>query len=127
MEKNWKWWISVAIIITVFVIGLIGNIFVLIIVHQRNATKTVHGIFVSCLAVADLVFLCFDSPVSILRRFDIVSVIFNCRVDLTVVASMGYNAGLFTITSMAMHRCHVVTHPWRPKLKRKGAIKYGCR
>ena len=21
-----------------------------------------------------------------------------------------------------MHRCHIVTHPWRPKLKRKGAI-----
>ena len=122
MEKNWKWWISVTIIITVFVIGLIGNIFVLIIVHQRNATRSIHGIFVTCLAVADLVLLCFDSPVSILRRFDIVSVIFNCRVDLTVMASMGYNAGLFTITSMAMHRCHVVTHPWRPKLKRKGAI-----
>ena len=23
---------------------------------------------------------------------------------------------------MAMHRCHIVTHPWRPKLKRKRAI-----
>jgi len=66
--------------------------------------------------------LCFDSPVSILRKFDVASKIFNCRVDLTVVASLGYNAGLFTITSMAMHRCHVVIHPLRPKLKRKGAI-----
>ncbi|KAJ7367413.1 hypothetical protein OS493_040562, partial [Desmophyllum pertusum] len=23
---------------------------------------------------------------------------------------------------MAVHRCHIVTHPWRPKLKRRGAI-----
>ena len=121
MEKNWKWWISGAIIITVFVIGLIGNIFVLIIVHKRNTRKTIHGIFVTCLAVADLVLLCFDSPISILEKFDVVSVTFNCKVNLTVVASIGYNAGLFTITSMAMHRCHIVTHPWKPKLKRKGA------
>ena len=85
----------------------------LIIVHKKHTRKTIHGIFVTCLAVADLVLLCFDSPFSILERFDIfdVSVTFNCRVNLSVVASIGYNAGLFTITSMAMHRCHIVTHP----------------
>lgn len=121
MEENSIRWIELVIIITVFVIGLVGNIFVLIIVHAKNASKTVHGIFVSCLAVADLVLLCFDSPASILSRFNVVSEIFNCRVHLIVVTT-GYNAGLFTITSMAMHRCHIVTHPWRPKLKRKGAI-----
>ena len=115
------WWIELVIIITVFVIGLVGNVFVLIIVHAKNARKTVHGIFVTCLAVADLVLLCFDSPVFILKRFNVASEIFNCRIHLIVVTT-GYNAGLFTITSMAMHRCHIVTNPWRPKLKRKGAI-----
>ncbi|KAJ7340432.1 hypothetical protein OS493_003180 [Desmophyllum pertusum] len=120
MEKNSKWWIEVAAIIIVFVIGFIGNIFVLIIVHKRNATKTIHGIFVTCLAIADLVLLCFDSPVSILKKFDISSA-FNCKMHLIVVTT-GYNAGLFTITSMAVHRYHIVTQPWRPKLKRRGAI-----
>ena len=115
------WWIELVIIITVFVIGLVGNIFVLIIVHAKNARKRVHGIFATCLAVADLVLLCFDSPVSILSRFNVASEIFNCRIHLIVVTT-SYNAGLFTITSMAMHRCHIVTHPWRPKLKRTGAI-----
>ena len=115
------WWIELVIIITVFVIGLVGNIFVLIIVHVKNARRTVHGMFVTCLAVADLVLLCFDSPVSILKRFNVASEIFNCRINLIVVTT-GYNAELFTITSMAMHRFHIVTNPWRPKLKRKGAI-----
>ncbi|XP_078347824.1 neuropeptide FF receptor 1-like [Oculina patagonica] len=121
MEKTSTWWIEVFIIIIVFIIGLVGNIFVLIIVHEKNARKTIHGIFVTSLAVADLVLLCFDSPVSMLRRFDITSEPFNCKVNLTIVTT-GYNAGLFTITSMAMHRCHIVTHPWSPKLKRRGAI-----
>ena len=121
MEKNFKWFLEVVVIIVVFVIGLVGNIFVLIIVNEKSARRTIHGIFVTCLAVADLVFLCFDSPVSILQRFDITSETFNCRVHLIVVTT-GYNAGLFTITSMAMHRCHIVIHPLRPKLKRKGAI-----
>jgi len=121
MEKNYRWFLEIVTIIIVFVIGLVGNIFVLIIVHRRNTRKTVHGIFVSCLAVADLVLLCFDSPVSILNKFDEATKLFDCRVHLIVVTT-GYNAGLFTITSMAMHRCHIVTYPWRPKLKRKGAI-----
>ena len=108
--------------ITVFVIGLVGNIFVLIIVQKRNTRKTVHGIFVTCLAVADLVLLCFDSPGSILERFNVAfRKIFFFKVQI-ILATTSYNAGLFTITSMAMHRCHIVTHPWRPKLKRKGAI-----
>ena len=93
----------------------------LIIVHKRNTRKTIHGIFVTCLAVADLVLLCLDSPVSILERFNIAFEIFFCKVHVILVTT-GYNAGLFTITSMAMHRCHIVAHPWRPKLKRKGAI-----
>ena len=121
MGENSVWWIELVIIITVFVIGLLGNIFVLIIVHEKNSRKTVHGIFVTCLAVADLVLLCFDSPVSILGRLNVASEIFNCRIHIIVV-TIGYNAGLFTITSMAMHRCNIVTHPWKPKLKRKGAL-----
>ena len=121
MEKNSIWWIELVSVITVFVLGLVGNIFVLIIVHAKNARKTVHRMFVTCLAVADLVLLCFDTPVSILGKFNVASLIFNCRIHHIVVTT-GYNAGLFTITSMAMHRCHIVTHPGRPKLKRKGAI-----
>ncbi|KAJ7340430.1 hypothetical protein OS493_003178 [Desmophyllum pertusum] len=121
MEKDSKWWIEFVIIIIVFVIGFIGNIFVLIIVHEKNATKTIHGIFVTSLAIADLVLLCFDSPVSILDKFDITSEVFRCTVHMAIVTT-GYNAGLFTITSMAVHRYHIVTHPWRPKLKRRGAI-----
>ena len=121
MDRNYRWFLEIVTIIIVFVIGLVGNIFVLIIVHKKNTRTTVHGIFVSCLAAADLVLLCFDSPVSILSRFDVASEIFNCRVH-TPVTTTAYNAVFFTITSMAMHRCHIVTHPWRPKLKRKGAI-----
>ena len=121
MKENAGWWVELVVEVAIFVIGLAGNVSVLIIVHEKNARKTIHGIFVTCLAVADLVLLCFDSPASILERFDITSKTFNCRVHLILVTT-GYNAGLFTVTSMAMHRCHIVTHPWRPKLKRKGAI-----
>ena len=121
MEKNLQWWTEVAVIITVFIIGLVGNILVLIIVKERNARKTIHGTFVTSLAIADLVLLCLDSPVSILQLFSLTSETYSCRVHLTVVTT-GYNAGLFTITVMAIYRCHVVTNPWRPKLKRRGAV-----
>lgn len=118
-----KWWFQFALEIAVLIVGLTGNIFVLIIVHKRNARTTIHEIFVTSLAIADLVLLCFDSPVSILRRFSLKSETYNCRVHLTVVTT-GYNAGLLTITSMAIHRCHIVTNPWRPKLKRSVAVAW---
>ena len=121
MEETPSWWVELVVEVTIFVIGLVGNIFLLIILHDKSASKTIHGIYVTSLAVADLVLLCFDTPVSILGRFDTTSETFNCRFHLTVVTT-GYNAGLFTITSMAIHRCHIVTHPWRPKLKRRGAF-----
>ena len=110
----------VLIEITIFIVGFVGNIFVLIIVHEVK-NKTIHGIFVTSLAIADLVLLCFDSPATILGRFDIKSDTFNCRVHLPGVTT-GYNAGLFTITSMAIYRCYIVTHPWRSKLQRRSAI-----
>ena len=121
MEKNLQWWTEVAVIITLFIIGLVGNILVLIIVNERNARKTIHGTFVTSLAIVDLVLLCLDSPVSILQHFSLTSETYSCSVHLTVVTT-GYNAGLFTITVMAIYPCHVVTNPWRPKLKRRGAV-----
>ena len=95
MDKNFSWILEIVTIITVFVIGLVGNIFVLIIVHKKNTRTKVHGIFVTCLAVADLVLLCFDSPISILKRFNLASEIFYCKVHLIVVTT-SYNAGLFS-------------------------------
>ena len=104
----------------IFIIGLVGNIFVLVIACKVK-NKTIHGTFVASLAIADLVLLCFDSPTTILKKLGTRSNIFNCRIHL-IPTTAGYNAGLFSITSMALHRYYVVTHPWRPKLKRKNAL-----
>ncbi|KAK2564082.1 Neuropeptide FF receptor 1 [Acropora cervicornis] len=104
----------------IFIIGLVGNIFVLVITCKVK-NKTIHGTFVASLAIADLVLLCFDSPTNILQKLGTRSNIFNCRIHL-IATTAGYNAGLFSITSMALHRYFVVTHPWRPKLKRKNAL-----
>ncbi|XP_029204487.2 neuropeptide FF receptor 1-like [Acropora millepora] len=104
----------------IFIIGLVGNIFVLVITCKAK-NKTIHGTFVASLAIADLVLLCFDSPTNILQKLGTRSNIFNCRIHL-IATTAGYNAGLFSITSMALHRYFVVTHPWRPKLKRKNAL-----
>ena len=126
-DSSWYWTgmeditIELLVIETViFIIGLVGNIFVLVITCKVK-NKTIHGTFVASLAIADLVLLCFDSPTNILQKLGTRSNIFNCRIHL-IATTAGYNAGLFSITSMAFHRYFVVTHPWRPKLKRKNAL-----
>ena len=62
MKENAGWWVELFVEVAIFVIGFAGNVLVLIIV--QNTRKITHGIFVTSLAVADLVLLRFDSPVS---------------------------------------------------------------
>ena len=87
MDKNLRRILEIVAIIIVLVIGLVGNIFVLITVHKKNTRKTIYRLFVTCLVVADLVLLCFDWPVSILKRFNLASEIFYCKVHLIVVTT----------------------------------------
>ena len=121
MSSEAKWWVEFVFTSVVFLLGLIGNIFVLIIVLQRGTRKTINVIFVTCLARADLVLVCSNSLTFILEQF---KTIIPCSLQAftVTIVTTGYNAGLFTITSMAIHRCYVITHPWRPKLKRRKAL-----
>ncbi|XP_074639505.1 melatonin receptor type 1A-like [Acropora palmata] len=121
MSSEAKWWVEFVFTSVVFLLGLIGNIFVLIIVLQRGTRKTINVIFVTCLARADLVLVCSNSLTFILEQF---KTIIPCSLQAFTVTliTTGYNAGLFTITSMAIHRCCVITHPWEPKLKRRKAL-----
>ena len=120
MSSGAKWWVEFVFTSVVFLLGLIGNIFVLIIVLQRGTKKTINVIFVTCLACADLV-LVFESLISILEQLKI-NIPCSLQAFTMTLVTTGYNAGLFTITSMAIHRCYVITHPWRPKLKRRKAL-----
>ena len=104
------------------VIGTVGNALVLFIVGRQKRKQTVHDAFILNLAFADFIFVCIHMPLYMALYFDALSVSpFLCHVLVPVVTT-AFIASIFTITSMAIQRCRVITNPWKRKMTRGRAI-----
>lgn len=106
--------------VTIFVFGMIGNILVMVIV-SRKTKRSLHEMFILNLAVSDFSFILLVLPVSTYELFETLKKPwFFCRV-VTLLQTITYFISIFTITSMAVHRCYVIVNPY----KRKITVKTG--
>ncbi|EDO37218.1 predicted protein [Nematostella vectensis] len=99
------------------IIGTIFNSLVLSVVCTTRRQRTANDVFLISLATADL------SYIYIVVAFFFYNTYFVgpkhlivCKTVLPLI-SVPYTAGIFTIVSMAIQRCHVILNPWRPKAK----------
>lgn len=116
-ERN----IRVGFYIATFVIGLIGNLLVLIVIAAKRTKKTVNDLFIMNLAVSDLT-LIFFLPLHIYGMFHSIPVnAFFCHF-IRPLMTVSFFVSVYTLTSMAIHRCHVILNPFKQEMRQKSAV-----
>lgn len=105
----------------IFLIGLVGNLLVMIVVRARGKRRIFHDYFLLNLAVADLLYiLCLPADIYIeMARFPFTEVYCKLIYPLTTFA---FSLSILTLTSMAVGRCYVMKGNSRPPIKDRTAF-----
>ena len=112
--------------ILTLIIGSVGNILMLVIVagRRRKSKNSVHDILITNLALADFLWVTLSTPTYVCAYFKVINYSqFYCKVVWPVM-TIAFNADILTVTSMAIHRCHAISNPWKPKIKARVAVMW---
>lgn len=107
---------QLCVYILTFMLGSVGNVLVLLVVRAKKH-RTMNDLFIVNLAISDLLMIGF-LPVYFVKMF----IKFHhstalCK-TISPLATMTLFVSVFTLTSMAIHRCYVITNPFKPEMKR---------
>lgn len=111
---------QLCVYILTFLLGSVGNVLVLLVIRAKKH-KTVNDLFIVNLAISDLLMISF-LPVYFAKMF----IKFQhstafCK-TITPMATMTFFVSIFTLTSMAVHRCYVITNPFKPVMRRRKIV-----
>lgn len=119
--SNIEKYIILSFFLATFVIGLVGNILVLVIVAKRRVKRTANDVFIMNLAVSDLTMI-FFLPLQISELFGTFpGNVFTCNF-VRPLMTVTFFVSIFTLTTMAVYRCKVILNPLRPEIKELFAI-----
>ena len=99
-----------------FLLGSVGNVLVLLVVRSKKH-RTINDLFIVNLAISDLLMIGFLPlyTVKILLKFHHTTAF--CK-SIFPLATMTFFVSIFTLTSMAIHRCYVITNPFKPEMRK---------
>ncbi|KAJ7373770.1 hypothetical protein OS493_011379 [Desmophyllum pertusum] len=101
-----------------FILGLLGNLLVIIIVAARRDRRTANDIFILNLAISDLMYLFVCLPTNVYMMFADIQYDLFCRL-IWPLMTVTVNLSIFTLTSMAVFRCHVILNPFQAELRHR--------
>jgi len=107
---------QLCVYVLTFLLGSVGNMLVLLVVRSKK-NRTVNDLFIVNLAISDLLMIGF-LPIytaKILVKFRHTTAF--CK-SISPLATMTFFVSVFTLTSMAIHRCYVITNPFKPEMQK---------
>lgn len=107
---------QLCVYVLTFLLGSIGNVLVLLVIRSKK-NRTVNDLFIVNLAISDLLMIGFLPiyTVQILVTFRHTTAF--CK-SISPLATMTFFVSVFTLTSMAIHRCYVITNPFKPEMQK---------
>ena len=103
------------------ILGFGGNSLVITVMSRKKHKRSIPRLFILNLAISDLSLIMIETPIFI---YSYISTIYRnsyyCRL-LTPLQTIFYFVSIFTIFSMAVHRCRLITNPYRPKMRKRNA------
>ncbi|KAJ7385519.1 hypothetical protein OS493_015091 [Desmophyllum pertusum] len=107
---------QLCVYVLTFLLGSVGNVLVLLVVRSKK-NRTFNDLFIVNLAISDLLMIGFLPvyTVKILVKFHHTTAF--CKI-ISPLATMTYFVSVFTLTSMAIHRCYVITNPFKPEMRK---------
>lgn len=116
-ERN----VTLGFYIATLVIGFAGNSLVIAVVAGKKHKRSIYDLFILNLGISDLSFILFSMPIFIFEHVrGIYKTLYYCRL-VQPVLTIFYFLSIFTITSMAIHRCRLITNPYKPKMRKRSA------
>ena len=103
------------------ILGFGGNSLVITVMSRKKQKRSIPRLFILNLAISDLSFIMIATLVTIYTYIGkIYQNSYYCRL-LTPLLTIFYFVSIFTIFSMAVHRCRLITNPYRPKMRKRNA------
>lgn len=118
-------WLKVTfgLYITTLILGFVGNVSVLFVIGVKKTRKwRPHELFILNLAVCDLMLIMVFIPFQIyifMAKFT--PSVFYCKLIAPLI-SVAFGASVFTLTVMAVHRCYVITNPFKLDISQRTVI-----
>lgn len=106
--------LTLIVYVVTFVLGVVGNVLVFLVIFAKKERRTANDIFLTNLAIADLLTVSVSLPLKLLLLVDpyIPLSHFVCKI-LYPLMTVPYCASIFTITSMAVQRRSAILNPWK--------------
>lgn len=113
--------VRISIYVLIFLVGLFGNLLVMIVVRARGKRRIFHDYFLLNLAIADLLYiLCLPADIYIeMSQFPFTQVYCKLIYPLTTFA---FSLSILTLTAMAVGRCYIMQGTSRPPIKDRTAF-----
>lgn len=113
--------VMLGIFISTLIVGFAGNSLVIAVISGKKLKRSVYDLFILNLGISDLSFVVFTMPIFIYENVKgIYKTLYYCRL-VQPLLTIFYFISIFSITSMAVHRCRLITNPYRPKMRKTTA------
>ena len=116
-ERNVEFGFYIAFLI----IGFGGNSLVIAVIAGKKQERTIYDLLILNLGISDFGFIIVFTPINIYSHINkIYQNLYYCRLLIPLVTAF-YFLSIFTIASMAIYRCWLITNPYRPKMRKRSA------